>query len=267
VSTFRGELHRSLGELPLPVAKSVKAQQVIDRVLFTVMLRAGNEHALSLCSACPPSKLWERRWTDRFPSVQFLTATDAFVVKFTDGETRETSEGEVLDAWTGDVRLKIRRDEDAQSGWLQTSQNSVAVVEHCIPRADEGNRIRRLLEPICATVIRGWRGHGESFTRARVFDTRHGDEVFRIEMRNHTGVYLSPDGQSLIVLQDVDTEMPVNMLCFDIPRHVSWMRVAVVPLAACVLLIAWCTSRRLMRWRRERRLALASSRGAPPRSE
>jgi hypothetical protein len=243
--------HRSLGELPMSGAKDWRVDPV-EGNLFTVKGTSAGSSYLALYRARPLTFLWQHQWShDCVSRIDFCPDANALLVE-SQVNFPIDYHLDLFDLTTGSVRLHL---EPVIRASVNAGGSTIAVILSSGEEPQNRSKVGEWIDFVRGALLSGRLGEGETRPTIRVIDTIRGEEVLRVDAPGTSDDKLAPGGQSLLILHSDNPPRAVRMMCFDIPRRVSWMRVAMVPLAACAVLIAWCTSRRLMRWRRERRLS------------
>jgi hypothetical protein len=245
---------RTLGEFPLPEDGGGSwAVEGSELFWMTVGPKLGNR--IMVYRPRPAAKLWERVWPDHL-LYQIECMPRANVIAALRSSWLSPDALDILDLETGAVRRTIALEETDCA--LDSNGSLLLLTDSSSGWAGSRHLVEQILD-----AIRGWltpdtKARDASFTRIRVFDGLVGDEVLRAHVADDGAGYLAPDGNALVVIQKPFTgDGPGTILCYNLPRRVSWLRVASI--AAGALLVMYCVGRPLLRWHRGRRARRSQS--------
>jgi hypothetical protein len=244
---------RTIDAASTDVAGPIRVDSIPGKDLFTVSTNVDDPSFLALYRARPLTKLWERRRPDAvIARLELVPDAAALLVGYADEQPARAGALELIDIGTGEVRLQVASERLSS---FKVAGSSLVVMEYYESQPGTRGPLHAFLKSL--RTMFGYDGLDNApFDRARVFNVMRGDEIFRVDMLNIRAAEVAPDGRSLLLLQDVDSDTaPMRMICYDVPRRVSWLRVAMVPLAASVLLVLLSGGRRVLRQRRARREA------------
>jgi hypothetical protein len=238
---------RAIGRLDA-AAEHARIEGVDGTDLFMVTAMDEKRAYLAVYDPRRLTKLWERRWTVAIGRVESIPDAGALVVAY---EEKDIAHIELIDTATGELRLRIA---PAEYIWFRTAGAAFALIECHELRPESRGKLYEFIAWLRATLGLDDADDDDAFTRARVFDAVRGEEVLRVDVPGVAGVHLAPDGKSLLCLRHIvlDTDV-VRIMCYTVPRRVSWMRVAMVPLVASAFFVVFVGGRRLLRrWRASR---------------
>lgn len=209
-----------------------------------------NEQRLSCYRLRPFAKLWQHDgktpWAvDFFPEsgrVVMLSLGDESGAEVQRRLVMSAAHGgdrlQLLDAHTGEPTLDVALDAQANHSWLSRGRHLILVTGY--NRSFERGAIREFIEDnLLSPFVPNLQGGFDVSTTVRVFDIPTGTERCRFNI-DHAAIgaeALTPDGETLVLLQPASPTGTAAVMCYDVPPRRLWRFILGIPSALGAVLI------------------------------